>query len=583
MSQLLDQFGRPLQAESKRSTEPRELRARFDLAQTTSDNRRHWAAADSYSARSSLTPGVRKLLRERSRLEFENSSYYAGILTTAVNHIIGTGPRLQLMTTDAAVNRRCERAFTRWAADVGLTAHLQTGHLTYWKDGESFLLRKFRRNTFGIPLDIGSYESEQVQNPLAGSPLDPYVDDGIRIDSDGRPESYYFLDHHPSDPYFTPTWDGDWRKRDDVIHLFRPTRPGQIRGIPRATAGLPLLAVMRRFTMATVHAAESAALHAVVMKTTGSAAAPAAGEGTDFATVELERNMMTILPEGWDAGQIKPEHPTTTYEMFERQLLMQFCRCMNVPYGLAAGTSKDSNFSSHKGDIRNLWQSEVWAEQELIERTVLRRIFRWFLEDAAVYSDILDGMPPIDEIDYQWFWDGIPELDETDAANAKKLRMQSGQSTPQMEWSADGHDFNTGMEAGDRDFGLPPGTYKRAVFESLFPGAIQSAMAAQQAAAQQAAAQQAAAAQSPAAGAAPSPAATEAVSPGVMSQLGMRQFSNKQRATGKLLNDLIGGASEVQIRLGLKSLGWTDSDVDLMIADASDGVVDAPELQEVTA
>ena len=47
------------------------LRARFDAAQTTKDNARHWGAADFLSADAEADPNVRKILRTRARYEVQ--------------------------------------------------------------------------------------------------------------------------------------------------------------------------------------------------------------------------------------------------------------------------------------------------------------------------------------------------------------------------------------------------------------------------------------------------------------------------------------------------------------------------------
>ncbi|MEO2033594.1 MAG: hypothetical protein ABGZ35_16060, partial [Planctomycetaceae bacterium] len=102
-SVIVDQRGQPFPRTSN-------VRASFDLAKTTAHNRRHWANADSLSARAAMSPAVRALVRQRSRYEFDNNSWYSGILRTAANHIIGCGPRLQVLTTDADANTRLEKA-----------------------------------------------------------------------------------------------------------------------------------------------------------------------------------------------------------------------------------------------------------------------------------------------------------------------------------------------------------------------------------------------------------------------------------------------------------------------------------------
>jgi len=78
------------------------VRARYDAAVTSDENRRHWAHADGLSANAAANPVVRRTLRNRARYEVANNSYARGIVLTLANDTVGTGPRLQLLTADAA-------------------------------------------------------------------------------------------------------------------------------------------------------------------------------------------------------------------------------------------------------------------------------------------------------------------------------------------------------------------------------------------------------------------------------------------------------------------------------------------------
>ena len=77
------------------------LRARYDAAQTTDANRRHWAGADGLSADAANTAEVRRILRNRARYEVANNAYARGIVLTLANDVIGTGPRLQMLSEKA--------------------------------------------------------------------------------------------------------------------------------------------------------------------------------------------------------------------------------------------------------------------------------------------------------------------------------------------------------------------------------------------------------------------------------------------------------------------------------------------------
>jgi len=86
----------------------RRLSARYDAAQTTAENTRHWAAADDLSADAANSPEIRRIVRRRARYEVANGSYATGMNKQKANDLIGTGPRLQMLTKDEAANEKIE-------------------------------------------------------------------------------------------------------------------------------------------------------------------------------------------------------------------------------------------------------------------------------------------------------------------------------------------------------------------------------------------------------------------------------------------------------------------------------------------
>jgi capsid protein len=80
----------------------------------------------------------------------------------------------------------------------------------------------------------------------------------------------------PHEGRWPNTWSGgaaaaaldyDRLPADSVIHWFRTDRPGQRQGLPDILPALPLFAQLRRYTLAVIAGAESAANIAVLMKT----------------------------------------------------------------------------------------------------------------------------------------------------------------------------------------------------------------------------------------------------------------------------------------------------------------------------
>jgi lambda family phage portal protein len=542
------------------------VRAKFDLAQTTSENRKHWTNADGLAARAAISPAVRRVVRIRSRYESENNSWYAGILRTASNHIVGaTGPRLQVLTENTEGNRRLEAAWRQWSSKVDLADILRTCVEAYWRDGEVFIMRG-SNGRFPLGLDLLVLESDQIATPWQQSQLvDPYVDDGIRFDRATNELEFYVYDHHPGLNTPVSTLRGQWYPAREVCHLFRAERPGQTRGIPRATPALQTLPIMRRQELATLYSAETAANFAMFLKSNSPAIEPK-DSPADFAEIEITRNMLTMLPAGWEIGQVEPKQPGPLYEMFQRQALMSFCRCTNMPYTLAAGTGKDANFSSFKGDMVNVWQPEVSVEQNRIQAAIVERLWQWFLESAVFVPGLLNGLPVIADIDHKWHWAPLPELDQVESAQAAEIRLASGLSTPTEEHARRGKDWDIESARAASDFGVSVEAYRQAVFAKTFgipftPG--QPIVPQQQ------------------------PAQTETAPNtlgGEYTTIGQRAFSNNQKRIRKTLDDLAtGGVSRVMAEQTLQSIGLTPERAALLIEDAlSDGVTD-DELQQVDA
>ena len=133
-------FGKKKPVKGLMKLVPNWIRARFDAAQTTKDNVRHWAAAEFLSADAEADSSVRRILRTRARYEVQNNSYARGIVSTLANDTVGTGPRLQMLFENENLNHRIEHDFQLWARRVRLADKLRTLRMARCQDGEAFAL-----------------------------------------------------------------------------------------------------------------------------------------------------------------------------------------------------------------------------------------------------------------------------------------------------------------------------------------------------------------------------------------------------------------------------------------------------------
>ncbi len=423
------------------------IRARYDAAQTNGENRNHWAGADDLSAIAANSEAVRRTLRKRSRYEVANNSYARGMVLTLANDVIGTGPRLQLLTKDAKANKRVQKSFAKWAREIGLAAKLRTMRMARCQDGEAFaMLVTNNRLRHQIKLDLRLVEADQINNSMFSSVPTDRILDGIEYDEDDNPIKYHVARQHPGGtigPYTVTSLKSEPVDANQMIHWFRTDRPGQVRGIPEITAALPLYAQLRRFTLAVIAAAESAADFSVLLKT--NATPDEADQMIPWDEQEIQKRMMVALPAGAEMQQLRAEQPTTTYKEFKAEILNEISRCLNMPFNVAAGNSSGYNYSSGRLDHQTYFRA-IGIDQCDCEEVVLDRIFSAWLDEAALVPGLLPAESIIEDMDHSWFWDAPEHVDPQKEANAQATRLENNTTTLADEWAAKGWDWEEKLE-----------------------------------------------------------------------------------------------------------------------------------------
>lgn len=437
------------------------LRLKYDAAQTTTENARHWSMADSLSIDGSLTPEIRRTLRNRSRYEVANNSYARGLTLTLADICIGTGPRLQMLTDDDDFNTLVEWEFIAWCESIRLRERLQTLRVSKITDGEAFAaIVKNPRVRHPVEIDIRPIESDRITTPY---PTVLNEVDGIEYDRYGNPLLYHVSSEHPGD---SSIWYGTFESisSDYMLHWYRSDRPGQSRGMPEILPALPLFAQLRRYTLAVLAAAETAADFAAVLYTDS----PANGEAQPLEPLDivaLEKRMATTLPDGWKLGQIRAEHPNTTYSEFKREILGEIGRCMQMPVNILLGDSSKHNYASGRLDHLTFFKS-IKVEQTHCEQVILNPVFdMWYREAIRIglfkppktqrtrsipnsevarlnplWNRIL--MPGQEVLPVRcWFWDGLEHVDPTKEAKAAVTRVDGNISNLAIECAKNGHDW----------------------------------------------------------------------------------------------------------------------------------------------
>lgn len=431
----------------------RALKARYDAATTTDENRRHWQHADDLSANAANSCEVRKILRMRCRYEIANNSYARGLVLTLANDVVGTGPRLQMLTSSTIANRKIEQEFAKWSKAVRLAEKLRTMRMARVADGESFAILTSNSKIPGeIKLDLKLVEAEQVTSPDLKTFRENEID-GIKLDEFGNPVEYQVLRQHPGSLWGALSLKFDPIPAEDMIHYYRTDRPGQARGIPDITPALPLFAQLRRYTLAVLTAAEIAALPSGILYTD----APANGESEavePMDTISLERGTLLTMPGGWKMSQMAAQFPTTTYGEFKREILGEIGRALLLPVNILTGDSSRHNYASGRLDHQTYFKS-IRVEQSHLETVVMDRILTAWLTEARHIPGLLPADIELGSLLFRcWMWDGTSHVDPLKEANAQAVRLASYTTTLADEYARMGLDWETQLRQRAKELTL---------------------------------------------------------------------------------------------------------------------------------
>lgn len=179
-------------------------------------------------------------LQARSRNAIANHAHANGAREAYVSNMIGTGIKPQWN------NEAIQTLWDRWvnecdADEAGCFYGLQTlAAGAQFEAGEVFCRFRYRRleDGFSVPLQLQLLESEQLDpnfHQIAGT---RQIKMGIEFDTLGHRTAYHMWRYHPHERLLAQVNERIPVPARDLIHLYRRTRPGQIRGLPELTSVL---------------------------------------------------------------------------------------------------------------------------------------------------------------------------------------------------------------------------------------------------------------------------------------------------------------------------------------------------------
>jgi lambda family phage portal protein len=355
------------------------------------------------------------------------------------------GPTLQIVSPDEDWNKEVEQGFAAWSAvaDVGGRMHfsdlmkLEVRQL--FESGEG-LTQHVMTDDRSLPVRrrLLTIEPDRLSSPYGTESSN--VRKGVEVDpKTGKPIAYWILKDHPGSMNYTgQTGEYDRIEARDIIHLYKVLRPGQTRGVPWLAPVLDLFGQLRDLTHHTLLAAEYAAALAVFIWTNHEQAEFDDCEG-DLDVLDIEPGTASMLPQGWQATQIKPEQPSENYVDFKRELLKEVGRPVSMPYLIIGKDASEHNYSSARMDLQGYWKSVKYAQGMIGRHYASPNVRLWIQE--AVLAKAIGAPPPPGDWKITWTWNQPTHVDPAKEEAAAVLRMANGTTTFAEEAKRKGHNW----------------------------------------------------------------------------------------------------------------------------------------------
>lgn len=358
------------------------------------------------------------------------------------SHAVGSGITVKWDTGRDADDRRVSALFQQWSesADVeGVLdfAGLQKLAVMSMFEGGDCLLRMVDRPLSSgfnqpVPLKLQLIEGERIDSSRDAVTLDRIVRLGVEVDDWGRRLAYFVV--RDPDRVLSSGVLGDVMRLDarDTCHLYRPLRPGQIRGV---TSFAPIMLAQRDqadLIEALTMKARTEALFSVAVESAEGNGVNLAGETNDKDHLgrkieEMTPGMVHTLSPG---DKIHTISPTGTLESEPLMIAnwMRIAAGLGLTYDQLTGDLRQANYSSLRAgkiEFRRMIEQFQWLN---LVPMVMRRVTRRFVERA-----VLSGALPARNHDWpcDFVMPSNEPIDPRKDLEADILAVRAGRMSPQ--------------------------------------------------------------------------------------------------------------------------------------------------------
>jgi lambda family phage portal protein len=423
-------------------------------------------------------------LRDRSRDLYKNNSIGRGAVKNLTNSVIGSGLRLQsridrkfLNLTDEEADNweyNTHREFELWASDQRCDIRQNSNFydlqelifLNYLVAGEVFVLLPVKQDVNQpYNLRINPIEADLIETP-ADLLSNEYLFNGIETDKSGATIAYYILDYHPNDVFYGNKVSTNFKRvvkygksgRQNVLHIFRPERPGQSRGLPFLSPVIDIIKQITKYSDAFLQKQIVNSLYTVFIRTDAGLLPDTDIPDSDKVlsatesqyAYELGAGAVIGLAPGEEIQTATPGSGDPTFDPFFLSCLKQIAIGLNIPYEVIAKHFQ-SSYTAARAALLDFFQT-VKSDRLWFSNHFNKPIYREFVTEGILNGRIVaNGFFDDPAIQQAWLgsvWNGstMGQIDPVKETNAYNMQVSSGYITRQDAASMlNGSDWESNM------------------------------------------------------------------------------------------------------------------------------------------
>ncbi len=317
-------------------------------------------------------------LRNRSRDLVRNNPYAARAIEELAGNVVGTGIVPKAKTGNTAIDKVIDAEWPFFAEACDTPQRLDFYGMqtltvrTMAESGEALLRFRPQPADFRlrIPLQLQMLEADFLDQSRTMGLVNGHVMEGVQFDEKGWRVAYWLFSYHPGGVLILNPRGGIVSQpvpADQIMHVYRVLRPGQVRGVPWLAPVMMSLRDLEDYCDAErVRKKIESCVTAFVTQPEGIDGDPLGLTDTNPASGLPVENFQPGMVEYLKPGQdVKFNNPPAAggyreYKMTELQGIMAG---IGLPYELGTGDMSQVNYSSWRGGMlgfRNTVEAYRW-------------------------------------------------------------------------------------------------------------------------------------------------------------------------------------------------------------------------------